>query len=153
MGIIITQDSREQNPLDWSGIDGIDKIEVAGLAFGDYSAIIGGKVVPWVAERKNINDLFGTLGAGHDRFKRELERARQANFKLVMMIEGTYTDVWGGCEHSKMEGPTILKILATMYVKYDLEYHFCESRRVMARRIVDTFSAIERGYKTDEPPF
>jgi len=144
--MLITVDSREQAPLDFSGIEEVDKVEVAGLAFADYSAIIGGKVVPLVFERKSLQDLFGTLGAGHDRFKRELERAKQADFKLILMIEGTYTDVWNGVEHSQMDGKTILKILATMYVKYDLEYHFCESRRVMARRIVDTFLAIERSY-------
>lgn len=144
--MILTVDSREQSPLDFSGIDGIEKVETAGLSFGDYSAIVHGKVAPLIFERKNLSDLFGTLGKGHDRFKRELERAKQADFKLVLMIEGTYTDVWNGTEYSQMDGKTILKILATMYVKYDLEYHFCESRRVMARRIVDTFSAIERSY-------
>lgn len=146
--MIITTDSREQSPLDFAGIEGVEKVEVAGLAFGDYSAIVCGKVAPLVFERKGISDLFGTLGNGHDRFKRELERAKQANFKLVLMIEGTYTDVWNGVEHSQMDGRTILKIMATMYCKYDLEYHFCESRRVMARRIADTFAAIERSYST-----
>lgn len=139
--------------MDFKGIDGIEKIETAGLAFGDYSAIIHGTVVPIVFERKSQQDLHGTLGKGHDRFKRELERAKQANFKLVLMIEGTYTDIWNGCEYSQIEGKTILKVLATMYTKYDLEYHFCETRRVMARRIVDTFSAIERSYKTEDAPF
>lgn len=132
--------------MDFKGIEGIEKVEVAGLAFGDYSAIVRGKVVPIVFERKGLQDLFGTLGAGHDRFKRELERAKKAEFKLVLMIEGTYTDVWNGCEYSQIDGRTILKVLATMYTKYDLEYHFCESRRVMARRIADTFSAVERAY-------
>lgn len=146
MGIILTIDSREQSPLLFDGIDGIDKVEVAGLAFGDYSAIVGGKVLPIVWERKSLNDLFGTLGKGHDRFRRELERAKQANFKIILMIEGTYTDVWNGCEHSQMDGPTILKIMNTMYVKYDLSFIFCESRRVMARQIVDLASAVERSY-------
>ena len=144
--MLLTVDSREQAPLDFSGIDGIEKIEVIGLAFGDYSAIVHGQVVPIVFERKGLQDLFGTLGAGHERFRRELERAKKANFKLVLMVEGTYSDVWKGCEYSQMDGRTLLKIMATMYVKYDLEYHFCESRRVMARRIVDTFSAIERSW-------
>ena len=138
-------DSREQNPLSFDKL-GVEKVEVAGLAFGDYSAIIHGKVVPIVFERKGISDLFGTLTAGHARFKREMERAREANFKLIVVIEGTYTDVWNGIPHSKMDGEQIIKILNTMYAKYDLEFWFCESRRVMARRIVDLYSAIERGY-------
>jgi len=151
--MVIAQDSREQAPLDWKGIEGVEKVEVIGLAFGDYQGFVNEKVVPIVWERKGLGDLFGTLGAGHDRFRRELERAKQANFKLVLMIEGTYSDVWNGVEHSQMDGRVILKILATMYVKYDLEYHFCESRRVMARMIADTLLAIERNYETPPPPY
>lgn len=146
--MVILCDSREQNVLSFDGIEGIEKVETTGLAFGDYGSIVNEKIVPIIFERKNLNDLFSTLSSGHARFRRELERAKQAQFKLVLMIEGTYTDVWNGTEHSQMDGKTILKILATMYCKYDLEYHFCESRRVMARRIIDTFSAIERSYAT-----
>lgn len=144
--MIITVDSREQNPLDFKGIEGVEKVEVAGLAFADYSVIIGGKVLPIVWERKGLQDLFGTLTAGHDRFKRELERAKKAEFKIILMVEGTYTDVWNGCEYSQTDGPTLIKIMNTMYVKYDLEFKFCESRRVMARQIVDLASAVERSY-------
>jgi predicted phage terminase large subunit-like protein len=38
--VLIIQDSREQLPLDFSGIEGVDKVEVMGLAYGDYSAIV-----------------------------------------------------------------------------------------------------------------
>ena len=40
----------------------------------------------------------------------------------------------------------MMKKVVTLYVKYDLEYVFCESRRVMARRIADTFAAVERNF-------
>ena len=144
--MIIRIDSREQQKLDFSGIKEVEKVEVSGLNFGDYSATVGGKVIPIAWERKSLQDCFSTLTSGHARFKRELERAKKANFKLILMVEGTYTDVWKGCEYSQTDGPTLIKIMNTMYVKYDLEFKFCESRRVMARQIVDLASAVERSY-------
>ena len=144
--MVITVDNREQKELDFSGIEGIEKIENITLPYGDYSAIVHGKPVKVVFERKGLGDLFGTMGAGYERFKREMERARVDGVKLILIIEGSYSDVWGGYERSQIEGPSMMKKLATLYVKYDLEYVFCESRRVMARRIADTFSAIERNW-------
>ena len=143
-------DSREQLPLDFSGLDGVDKVERIGLAFGDYTALVHGKQVPIVFDRKAIGDLFGTMTSGYDRWKVVMEKAKKANFKLILIIEGTYTDVWNGVEYSKFDGHSMLKKLAMLYVKYDLEYVFCENRRVMARRIADTYLAVERMYAKED---
>lgn len=142
--LVITCDTREQKMLDFSGIEGVDKIEEFGLAYGDYSAVIDDKPVPIVFERKGLGDLFGTMGAGYERYKKEMGRAKDANVKLILLIEGTYTDVWNGTERSQISGESMIKKLHTLYVKYDHEFWFCESRRVMARRIVDTYSAVQR---------
>lgn len=147
--MVIVQDSREQLELDFSGIEGVEKVEVIGLPYGDYTALVHGKPVPIVFERKGFSDLWGTMTSGYDRFKREMERAKADNMKLILIIEGSYSEVWNGFERSQVEGPSMLKKLATLYVKYDLEYHFCESRRVMARRIADTFSAVERNWSKE----
>lgn len=144
--MIILSDTREQAELDFSGIEGVEKVEKMGLAYGDYTALVHGKPVPIVFERKGFSDLWGTMTAGYDRFKKEMERARSDNVRLILIVEGSYTDVWNGFERSKYDGASMLKKLATLYTKYDLEYVFCESRRVMARRIVDTFAAVERNY-------
>ena len=140
-------DSREQAKLDFSGIEGIEKVETLSLPYGDYTAIVHGKSVPIVYERKAFGDLWQTMTSGYDRYKREMERAKDDAIKLILIIEGSYTDVWNGFERSKYDGESMLKKLATLYVKYDHEYIFCESRRVMARRIADTFLAVERAYK------
>jgi len=144
--VIILSDTREQAELDFSGIEGVEKVEKMGLAYGDYTALVHGKPVPIVFERKGFSDLWGTMTAGYDRFKKEMERARSDNVRLILIVEGSYTDVWNGFERSKYDGASMLKKLATLYTKYDLEYVFCESRRVMARRICDTFLSIERAY-------
>lgn len=144
--MVIVQDSREQLPLDFSGIDGVEKVESIGLPYGDYTAIVHGKPVPIVFERKGFSDLWGTMTSGYPRFKREIERAKEDSIKLVLIVEGSYSDIWNGFERSEFDGESMLKKLATLYMKYDLEYIFCESRRVMARRIADTFLAVERNY-------
>jgi len=147
MGIVIIQDTREQAPLDFRGIEGVDQVDVSGLAYGDYAGLVNGKLAPIIIERKSIGDLFGTMGAGYVRFKREMERAKKDNMTLILAVEGSYTDVWNGYERSQIEGPSMIKKLDTLYVKYDLFTWYCESRRVMARRIVGLFSAIDRAYE------
>ena len=142
--MVLIVDSREQLPLDFKDIEGIDKIEENALSYGDYAAIVHDKLVPIMVERKGLNDLFGTMTSGYQRFKDEMERARLAQHKLILAVEGTYTDVWNGIEHSQFDGQSMVKKLATLEVKYDLSTWFCESRRVMARRIVDLYSAVER---------
>jgi ERCC4-type nuclease len=146
--MIIIQDSREQNFLDFSGIEGVEKVEVSGLAYGDYAGIIHGKLCPIIWERKSFSDLWGTMSTtdGHRLHKIKILKAQKDNVKLILIIEGTYSEVWSGFERSAYDGASMLKKLATLYVKYDHEYVFCESRRVMARRIADTFLAIERGF-------
>lgn len=148
--MILICDTREQKLLDFKGIEGIKEVVIDTLPYGDYTALINEKPVPIVFERKGISDLFGTMTSGYARFKAEMARAKESNMKLILIIEGSYTDVWQGIPHSQFDGDSMLKKLATLYVKYDLEYIFCESRRVMARRIVDTFSAIERAYETNQ---
>jgi len=145
--VVIVTDTREQRVLDFKGIEGVDKVENMALSFGDYTAIVHDKPVPIVIERKGIGDLWGTMTSGYDRFKREMERAKSANMQLILAVEGTYTDVWNGFERSQFEGHSMVKKLAVMQVRYDLQTWYCESRRVMARRIVDLFSAVERNYK------
>ena len=142
----MVQDSREQLELDFSGIEGVEKVEKMALSYGDYTAIVHGKPCPIVFERKGISDLFGTMTSGYDRYKKEMARAKADNVKLILIIEGSYSEVYQGFERSQFSGPSMMKKLAMMFVRHDQEYIFCESRRVMARRITDVFSAVERNY-------
>lgn len=142
-------DTREQKPLEFrERIFG--EIIRSTLSVGDYGAEIDGSRVPIYFERKGLSDLFGTLGTSeYQRFKREMFRAVESNSKLILLIEGTMREVAVGYERSTFDGESMLKKLATLYVKYDLEYHFCCDRRVMSRRIEDTFQAVERLWKKE----
>ena len=143
-------DSREQRPLSFSHLEGVRKVETIGLAFGDYQAMTDSLgTLPITFERKSIGDLWGTMTSGYDRFKREMERAAAHKHKLIILVEGTYSEVLAGFSRSEFSGESMVKKLATLECKYDVPSWFCESRDVMARRIVDTFSAVERNWGKD----
>lgn len=144
--MIIIQDSREQLELDFSGIEGVEKVEKIGLPFGDYTAVVHDKPVPIVFDRKSLGDLFGTMTSRYDRWKREMQRAKEANFKLILIVEVTYSTVWNGYEHSQFSGESMIKKLHMLQVRYDLETVYCENRRVMARYIAGLFGAVERNW-------
>lgn len=151
--MIIYQDTREQLPLKFK-LDKGDELVVKTLPFGDYwaSPTKESNEFPVMFERKGLGDLFGTMTAGYDRFKREMERAKQMECHLILVIEGSLRRVHEGYEHSQFDGASMLKKLATLHVKYDLEYHFCNDREEMARLIYETFSAIDRLWSKDGRP-
>lgn len=142
--LIILSDSREQNPLCFDGLEGVDKVSTIGLPVGDYGAVIDGKTVPIFFDRKSIGDLFGTMTHGYERWKRLMKKAKDLKVKLILITEGTYSDVLKGYSHSEYSGDAMVKKLATLSVKYDLEWWPCDGREEMAHRIATTFSAIQR---------
>jgi len=144
----ILSDSREQAPLSFN----LDKFDVVteGVPFGDYWCEIPSSgtytQIPICFERKGLGDLFGTMGQGYSRFKKEMEKAKEAKFHLILVIEGTLTDVLNGYEHSTIEGKSMLKKLAMLRVRYNLEVVFFDSRKEMARWIEEIFDAVARNY-------
>lgn len=145
--LLILSDSREQEPLVFDRIKGVDKVEVIGLPFGDYTAMIDGKQVPICFDRKSISDLYSTMTHGYERWKKVMQKAKDAGHKLILITEGTYSDVKEGYSHSEFSGEAMIKKLHTLMIKYDLDWWPCENRRVMASRIVDTFLAVARHYE------
>ena len=75
-------DTTEQKPFKFD-----IPFEVKTLKFGDYALndkeISGNCYV----ERKSLNDFIGTMSGGFDRFKREIERAREDDAKLIVVVE------------------------------------------------------------------
>lgn len=74
-------DTREQQPLSF------DKQESMKLDFGDYTAA-GEHYSYTYIDRKSANDFIGTLSLKNlERFKREIERAREADSYIFIVIE------------------------------------------------------------------
>ena len=134
----IVTDTREQKALWKEGKNVIRK----KLDTGDYS--IEGYEDKISCERKNLMDLYSTLGKGHKRFKKELERALELEY-FAIVIEGSYSSCYNkdfdGSYHSKMKGFVITSILFTIHLKYGVPIFFCSGRTESKRVIKEIFNA------------
>jgi ERCC4-type nuclease len=137
MEIII--DSREQKPL-WKKDTKEVKITRTGLKTGDYS--LKGLEHRFAIERKSAIDLFGTLGGGHKRFKKELERGLELDY-FAILIDESYDNIlnkeFKGAEFSKMKGAVIISILFTIHTKYKIPIFFSAGRQ-QSKRIIKSIS-------------
>ena len=146
-------DSREQLPLEFPCQGLVSKCLTIGLPFGDYWCALQDKEgnelneIPIMFERKSIEDLYGTLTSGHDRFKREIEKAESMSCKLYLIIEGSLSQTLKGAGHSQVEPDTLIKSLFTFKVKHGLEPVFCNNRSEMVRYMLETWSAFGRNFK------
>ncbi len=152
-------DTREGLPLDEFKEGIFDEIIREGLPCADYWGAVsedGGewKQFPLSFERKGKPDLWQTFATkeGHRRFRTMLEKADKAGMKVILLIEGTMMEIFEGIKQSQFTGDSMLKLLATMRIRHDLEYHFCESRRAMCRLIEDWFKALAKEWSTNKEP-
>lgn len=137
-------DTREQLPLTFNH-PFVEKITVQKIDCGDYCVRFHNGYIPTVRfERKSIGDCYGTMSQGYERFKREIQRAKDFEVKIIILIEGTLTKVLKGYEHSKREPDSIVKQLFTLWEKYDVMPVFCKDRDEMSRYIIEFYSAIGR---------
>ena len=147
------RDTREQKVLDFEIGNGVSEIIDTKLPYGDYMAGFEDKdgkhieFMPLSFDRKTLGDLFGTLGAGMERFKREMSRANEDGVKLIIIVEACFAEVKNGYEHSKVEGESILKTMHTLWVKHDVPYILCNDREDMKEIILHFFSSIGRNFK------
>lgn len=145
MNIII--DTREQQELDFNGLRYVDNIIKRKLDCGDYAAEFkDGYIPPIVFERKSINDLYGTLSKGYSRFKKEIIRAQNSNIVMCIIVEGNYSKILKGIEHSDRNGQSICDQLFTLLVKHHVPFICCKSREEMAKYIVDCYVAVGKQY-------
>lgn len=138
----ILVDSREQAILEFNH-PYISGIEIGKLDCGDYGCRFSDDHSPAIYfERKNLGDLFGTMGTGYARFKKELIRANEANISLILIIEGSFFKVLAGYEHSTIEGISIIRKLFTLWVKYGLIPVFVNSREEMSQFITEFYIGV-----------
>lgn len=81
---VIAQDTREQNPLVFKDI----KVVSQKLDFGDYVPMRENYAGIYI-ERKSLADLVSTISLGLNRFKSELNRAKETGGYLVVVVEDT----------------------------------------------------------------
>lgn len=108
-----------------------------GLATGDYSIETADGVSladQIVIERKSLADLYGTLGAGRERFAAEHERMAEIVARggyACVVIEATLEQaVSEPPEGSKLNPKTVFRTAASWQVKYGTPWHFVGPRRL-----------------------
>jgi ERCC4-type nuclease len=131
-GFVIVTDTREQAPFTFGEITGsrgrvIDVATCrAGLKTGDYS--IQGLEGEIAVERKSKTDLYGTVGRGRARFRREIERLAAMNAPAIV-IECDLASLLRPPSRSKVSPSSVLNSLATWSVRNRIPIWPCPGRR------------------------
>lgn len=145
-------DSREkpkaiERTLQYFSDHGIE-YEVSKLLFGDYMDWNRPGVV--IDRKQNIAELAKNCTVEHERFRREMDKARKAGATLVVLVEqnrykdrGEWVEVdsiedllrWSS-PHTMVRGEKVYRVLASWTAKYPLRVEFCDKRST-GRRIAE----------------
>lgn len=114
--------------------------ETSKLLFGDYMDFSRPQIV--VDRKQNIAELAKNCTTDHARFARELERAKKAGSRLIILVEQNRykdRDKWVRVEtisdlmlwsnpHTTIRGEKVFRILSSWMAKYPIEVRFCDKR-------------------------
>lgn len=153
-------DSREhqhaiQDILAEFGKQGI-KHYTSKLFVGDYMSLDNPRLV--IDRKQNLHELCGNVCQQHERFRAEMQRAKENGIKIIFLCEHgrnikalddvlwwtnpreTYREkvkgVWVTKHRKVMQGDTLYKILNTMQNRYGVEFLFCEKKDT-GKRIIE----------------
>ena len=118
------------------------------LLFGDYMDWNKPGIV--VDRKQSIQELAQNCSRDHVRFRAELERAKKAGARLVILVEqNRYKDgdEWRHVEdiadlmywtspHTTIRGEKVYRVLRGWMAKYDIDVQFCDKRST-GKRILE----------------
>lgn len=131
--------------------------EVSKLLFGDYMDWNRPGIV--VDRKQNIAELAKNCTVEHERFRREMEKARKAGAELVVLVEqnrykdrGEWVEIdsiedlirWSS-PHTMVRGEKVYRVLASWTAKYPLRVEFCDKRST-GRKIVEILYSDENEF-------
>lgn len=148
--MIIQIDSREKAKAIQKIIEEFDKQgikhPVSKLIVGDYMNYDKPRVI--VDRKQNLSELCQNVCQDHDRFRRELVRAKENGIQLIILCEHgkdikSLEDVifwknprsekrvqidgkWQKVHTKAMKGEVLYKILTTLQDKYGVQFVFCD---------------------------
>lgn len=111
-------DTREQSPYVKLDLP----IKVSTLNFADYAPNPNPENL--FIERKELSDWSGVMSKGYKRFEREIQRAKDNNAYVVILIESSYNDIQSinYLPHTKWIKATpifLFKRARDLYLKFD----------------------------------
>lgn len=144
----IIVDTREQMPLNFE--DTIKTIH-EGLKFGDYKLNDDKFSHNCCIERKSMNDLFGTLSSGLARFNRELKKAKDAGYYVVVLVEEPFLSIYGKSKASKYISPEYICHNMRQIIQdfNNVQFLFVEDRDEASEVILRLFLSNGRFKDTD----
>lgn len=122
--------------------------ERSKLLFGDYMDWNRPGIV--IDRKQNIGELAKNVTVERSRFVSELNRAKMAGAKLVILVEqNRYKDrdkwihvddisdliLWSN-PRTKIRGEKVFRVLSDLIYKYDISVEFCD-KRMTGRRILE----------------
>ena len=122
--------------------------DVSKLLFGDYMDWNRPDIV--VDRKQNIAELAKNCTSEHERFRREMEKAKKAGATLVILVEqNRYKDrgrrievnditdlmAWSS-PHTMIKGERVFRILYSWMAKYPIRVEFCDKRST-GKRIIE----------------
>lgn len=135
----ILVDTREQLKLKFTH-KSIKEVVNVCLPTGDYGCIYdNGTLSPFVFERKGLSDLFGTLTSGYSRFKREMEKAKEAGTTLIIICDRSLDQVSKGIKYSQRPPESLIQQVFTLRARHGIETVFCNDRAESAYYITHFF--------------
>ena len=130
--------------------------EVSKLLFGDYMEYTRPGLV--IDRKQNIAELAKNCTTEHERFRRELERAKRTGSVLVILVEqNRFTDrgktvkvetiedlmCWTS-PHTIVRGEKVYRVLRSWMAKYPLQVRFCDKRQT-GKRIIEMLYGEDNG--------
>jgi ERCC4-type nuclease len=121
---------------------------VTKLFIGDYQDY--GNPFLIIDRKQSIQELAANCTRDHDRFKRELERAKAVGARLIILVEqNRYKDrdkwihvetiedimLWSS-PHTTIRGEKVFRVLRAWMAKYDIDVQFCDKRQT-GKRILE----------------
>jgi len=127
----IVIDTREQNPLVFQNFPTISqKLDEGDYALEDESVSFKTRI-----ERKSVADLYGTLNKhNYSRFVREITRAKAKKVKMLVLIEGTFEQVYAfphlpQCKTVKASGDYIFHLMRGLIQSFpSIQFLFVKNR-------------------------
>lgn len=126
------------------------------LYCGDYMSLDNPRLV--IDRKQNLHELCGNVCQQHERFRAEMQRAKENGIKIIFLCEHgrnikalddvlwwtnpreTYREkvegVWVTKHRKVIQGDTLYKILNTMQNRYGVEFLFCEKKDT-GKRIIE----------------
>jgi ERCC4-type nuclease len=114
---------------------------VTKMFIGDYQDY--GNPFLIIDRKQSIQELAANCTRDHERFKRELERAKAVGARLIILVEqNRYKDrdkwihvetiedlmLWSS-PHTTIRGEKVFRVLRAWMAKYDIDVVFCDKRQ------------------------